>query len=360
VFPIRLRWLWKVVLPIAVVLMIGGISFLYILGIDPRLQVNATLIMIFAGVVLASGALLAVLAMQVQRPLAELEEKIARMRDGDLTVSVSFADRGDEIGALGRDFNDMVRQIRQGREEIQRLHRTQMSRAEHFATLGEVATGLAHEVRNPLAGIAGFINVLGTELPDDSQLKAVIGDVEHEIQQINRILSDLLETARPKPPSIRPADLNHTVEHAVALARQQVLSKPIEISFIRTEGLPLVDHDPDQVHQVLLNLLLNSIQAIERSGNVRVEVQAHGGDSVDVVISDNGRGIPPEALPNIFRPFFTTKGKKGTGLGLSLAKRIVEQHGGAIGAESELGQGTRFTVNLPLHGAPAPPAAAPK
>lgn len=356
--PIRLRWLWKVVLPIAVVLMIGGISFLAILGMERRMQFSATLIIIFSGVVLACGALLAILAMQVQRPIAELEEKISRVRDGDLSVRVSFGDRADEIGALGRDFNEMVTQIRQSREEIQRLHRTQMSRAEHFATLGELAAGLAHEVRNPLAGIAGFINVLGAELPQDSQLKDVIGDVEQEIQQINRILTDLLETARPKPPSIRLTDLNQTVEHAVSLARQQVLSKPIEISFIRTEGLPLVEHDPDQIHQVLLNLLLNSIQAIERSGNVRAEVVARGA-FVDIVVSDNGRGIPAATLPNIFRPFFTTKGKKGTGLGLSLARRIVEQHGGTILAESAPGQGTKFVVSLPLtvaQSAPVTPA----
>ncbi len=357
--PIRLRWLWKVVLPIAVVLVIGGVSFLSILGMERRFQFNATLVIIAAGIVVACGVLLAILATQVQRPIAELEEKIARVRDGDLEVRVEFADRRDEIGALGRDFNTMVRQLRQTREEIQHLHRTQMTRAEHFATLGELATGLAHEVRNPLAGIAGFINVLRTDLPESSSLKEVIDDVEREIQHINRILTDLLETARPKPPNIRPADLNQTVEHAVIFARQQVLSKPIEISFIRTEGLPLVEHDPDQIHQVLLNLLLNSIQAIERSGNVRAEVVPRA-DAVDIVVSDNGRGIPGTALPNIFRPFFTTKGKKGTGLGLSLAKRIVEQHGGAISAESAPGEGTRFTVTLPLRGPQPAPGPTPK
>lgn len=334
-------------LPIAVVLMVGGVSFLWIPRVDPRFQLHATLIVVISGVILACGVLLIVLATQIQMPLAELEDKIARMRDGDLNVAVSFADRTDEIGALGRDFNDMVRQIRENREEIQHLHRTQMSRAEHFATLGELATGLAHEVRNPLAGIAGFVNVVGAELPHGSALREVIADVEKEIQQINRILTDLLETARPKPPSIRAADIDQTVEHAVALARQQVLSKPIEISFIRGDGLPPVDHDPDQIHQVLLNLLLNSIQAIERSGNVRVEVR-RSSDMVDICVTDNGRGIPPEALPNIFRPFFTTKGKKGTGLGLSLARRIVEQHGGNISVESAVGTGTKFTISLPI------------
>jgi len=133
----------------------------------------------------------------------------------------------------------------------------------------------------------------------------------------------------------------------VMLARQQVLSKPIKIEFTAVDSAE-VDHDSDQIHQVLLNLLLNSVQAIESSGTVRVAVftRNEGQDAV-ITVSDTGRGIAAEDLPHIFRPFFTTKGN-GTGLGLSLARRIVEEHHGQIEVQSSSGKGTTFSVTLPV------------
>ena len=171
-------------------------------------------------------------------------------------------------------------------------------------------------------------------------------EVRVEIAQINRILTDLLQTARPHPPEIRRSDLNTTIEHAVMLARQQALSKPIQIELKKDPSLPEVEHDSGQVHQVLLNLLLNSIQAIDGPGKITVDVERHD-DSAAIVVTDNGRGIPPETLPNIFRPFYTTKGN-GTGLGLSLARRIVEEHHGRIDVSSSMGKGSRFVVLLPF------------
>src|SRR5271166_3935119 len=235
--------------------------------------------------------------------MLELQDKIARVRLGDMDVSVSFANRNDEVGDLGRDFNDMVGQLKASREEIQRLHRTQMSRAEHLATLGELATGLAHEIRNPLAGIAGVIEIVSRDLPPTSPARAVIKDVRLEIAQINRIVTDLLETARPHPPQIRLSNLNTTVEHAVMLARQQVLSKPIKIELQKAPDLPEVEHDSDQIHQVLLNLLLNAVQAVTGAGTVRVEIGSRD-DCASVVVCDTGRGILPQHLTNIFRPFY--------------------------------------------------------
>jgi hypothetical protein len=222
-----------------------------------------------------------------------------------------------------------------------------MSRAEHLATLGELATGLAHEIRNPLAGIAGVIEIVGRDLPATSPARAVVKDVRLEITRISRTLTDLLETARPRRPEVRRSNLNTTVEHAVMLARQQVLSRPIKIDLQKASDLPEVEHDSDQVHQVLLNLLLNAVQAMEGAGTVRVEIGSREGYA-SVAVSDTGRGISSQNLPNIFRPFYTTKGA-GTGLGLSLARRIVEDHHGRIEVTSAVGKGSRFTVLLPFH-----------
>ncbi len=285
----------------------------------------------------------------------ELQGKFVRVGEGDLDVTVGFANRSDEIGDLGRNFNHMVRQLRESREEMERLHRAQMSRAERFAALGELAVGLAHEIRNPLAGIAGVIEIVGRDLPVTSPARAVVMDVRLEIARINHILTDLLQTARPHPPEVRPSNLNTTVEHAVVLTCQQVLSRPIKIGFEKDPSLPNVEHDSDQIHQLLLNLLLNAVQAIDGAGAIRVEILSLKGDAAIAVI-DTGRGIAPEHLPNIFRPFYTTKGN-GTGLGLSLSRRIAEEHHGRIEVTSEVGKGTKFLVVLPLQQANAQAAA---
>jgi signal transduction histidine kinase len=344
--PWRVNWQLKAISPVALVLLAGLMLFVLATVSFRDPERHAVLVVAGAGAIAICAALIFVLAWFVQRPMVELQEKIARVGEGDLNVSVTFSKRNDEIGDLGRNFNHMVEQLRESREEIERLHRTQMSRAEHLATLGELAAGLAHEIRNPLAGIAGVVEIIGRDLPSTSPARAVVKDVRLEIAQINHILTDLLQTARPHPPDIRRSDLNTTVEHAVMLARQQALSKPIDIVLKKNAELPETEHDSDQIHQVLLNLLLNSIQAIEGKGRITVEIEARD-QSAAIIVSDTGRGILPEHLPNIFRPFYTTKGN-GTGLGLSLARRIVEEHHGSIHVTSAVGKGSKFAVLLPL------------
>ncbi len=353
---LRINWELKALVPIACVLLGGMLLFLLatLSWRDPERHI--VLLVAGAGAVAICGALLVVLTYTVQRPMVELQQKIARLGGGDLGVSVSFAHRNDEIGDLGRNFNQMVRQLRESRMEIELLHRTQMSRAEHMATLGEMATGLAHEIRNPLAGIAGVIEIIGRDLPTTSPARAVVKDVRQEITRINRIVTDLLQTARPHPPRVRKSDLNTTVEHAVMLGRQQALAKSVEIKLHKDPSLPEVEHDSDQIHQVLLNLLLNSLQAIDqKNGKITVTLERKDNSAV-VEVTDNGRGISPDLLPSIFRPFFTTKGD-GTGLGLSLARRIVEDHQGRIDVTSTVGKGTTFAVVLPLQRAAAPTSA---
>ena len=347
-----INWEIKALVPIACVLLGGMLLFLLatISWRDP--ERHTVLLVAGAGAVAICGALLVVLTYLIQRPMVELQEKIAQLGEGNLDAAVSFAHRNDEIGDLGRNFNHMAEQLRESRREIERLHRTQMSRAEHLATLGELATGLAHEIRNPLAGIAGVIEIIARDLPSTSPARAVVKDVRQEIARINHIVTDLLQTARPHPPRVRKGNLNTTVEHAVMLGRQQALAKSVDIVLTKDAALPDVEHDSDQIHQVLLNLLLNALQAIDKDGEINVTLRSESAFAI-VDIADNGRGIAPEHLPNIFRPFYTTKGD-GTGLGLSLARRIVEDHQGKINVSSTVGQGTIFTVMLPLRRAAVP------
>ena len=341
----HINWMLKAVLPVAAVLLNGLLLFILI-GLTMDSHERHTVIAVAtAGAFLTCASVLTVLAVSVRRPMMELQDKITRVSLGDMDASVSFGERDDEIGDLGRDFNAMVAQLKASREEIQRLHQTQMSRAEHFATLGELAAGLAHEIRNPLAGIAGVIEIIGRDLPPDSAARSVVKDAKEEALQINRILTDLLDTARPKPPNKRLGNLYDTAEHAVMFARQQAVTKKIFIELEAAADLPAVEHDPNQINQVLLNLLLNAIQSMDKPGSIRVSLEQDE-DAVLIRVADEGKGIAPEHLPNIFRPFFTTKGH-GTGLGLSLARRIVEAHGGKIEVSSQVGKGTEFVIALP-------------
>jgi len=342
----HVNWVLKAILPVAAVLLNGLLLFVLVSLSLAEGERHVVITVATAGAFLICVAVIMVLAVSFRRPMLELQDKIARVRLGDMDASVTFAGRNDEIGDLGRDFNDMVAQLKASREEIQRLHQTQMSRAEHFATLGELATGLAHEIRNPLAGIAGVIEIVSRDLPPNSPARSVIKDAKEEALQINRILTELLDTARPKPPQFRVSDVCSTAEHAVMFARQQAITKRIMIKLEITDTIPPVEHDPNQINQVLLNLLLNAIQSMDKPGTIRVLLE-HDDGTVLITVADEGKGIPPERLPNIFRPFFTTKGH-GTGLGLSLARRMVEAHGGHIDVTSEVGKGTQFLVRLPV------------
>jgi signal transduction histidine kinase len=344
----HMNWALKALLPLAAVLVNGLLLFVLVsssLESGPR---NTVIAVAAGGAFVIFAAVLAVFSFSIRRPMLELQEKIARVRLGDMNVHVNFAERNDEIGDLGRDFNDMVQQLKSSQEEIQRLHQNQMSRAEHFATLGELAAGLAHEIRNPLAGIAGVLEIVGRDLPENSPARAVMADAKQEAVQINRILSDLLETARPRPPQFRPADLVSTTEHAVGFARQQAVTKHIHIELEAKRELAAVEHDPNQINQVLLNLLLNAVQSMDKPGTIHVSLDLDETEEYAVImVADEGKGIPPEHINNIFRPFFTTKGH-GTGLGLSLARRTVEAHGGKIEVTSQVGNGTCFVISLPV------------
>jgi signal transduction histidine kinase len=341
-----LRWQVKAVIPVAGVLLLG----LVVLQALVREQgfANRHWIFIVAALcaVMICLVLLSVFLVLIERPLGELKKTIERVREGDLNARVLFAKRDDDVGQLGRQFNEMIDQLKENRAEIERLHQIEMQRAEHLATIGELAAGLAHEIRNPLAGIAGVVHVIGTELPAASPSRALLGEVQGEIRHIQDILNDLLAYARPRPPQFHRANLNETVEQAVLLARQQVRMNPIEIHFTPNSDVPDLVHDPIQLQQVVLNLLLNGIQAIPHEGKVDVTLRREG-NHVIFCVADTGRGIPAEELAKIFKPFFTTR-REGTGLGLPLAKGIVEAHGGRIEVTSVLGRGTQFEVWLPM------------
>jgi PAS domain S-box-containing protein len=223
-----------------------------------------------------------------------------------------------------------------------------IARAEQLALIGELAAGLAHEVKNPLAGIKGALEIVLESLSEADANRSVLKHVLDEAMRVNRVISDLLDYARPHAASNTRTDLNQLIEHAITMAQMQVANGHVDIEFRRGANLPTVIVDPDEIQKVIINLLLNAIHAVRDRGQVIVRTMFDPHDQfVKLFVTDNGEGIAPEHVDKIFRPFYTTK-KKGTGLGLATSHRIITNYGGTISVESEVGKGSTFIVMLPV------------
>lgn len=240
-----------------------------------------------------------------------------------------------------------VSERRRAQAALKRLHELEMAQAEHLASLGEIATGLAHEIKNPLAAIASALEVLAGQWDLPSSERPILEQVQHQVSRIRGTLDELLNYARPRPLQSTPGDLNLTMEQVVQFLQSQAQAKQIRLNW-QPAPLPLLVFDHDQMQRLLMNLLLNAFDAVERKGKVGVSVTINGPGGVEIRVTDNGPGIEPGQQQNIFRPFYTTKGSRGTGLGLSLCRRIAQSHGGDIRVESQPGAGSSFIVRLPL------------
>ena len=300
-------------------------------------------------VALLAGGISLILIRFVRRPIQEMVDTMAQVEKGDLGVRMEprFP---DEIGSLMHSFNSMVDTLEEARKELEFCHFQQMERADRLASVGEMATGIAHEVKNPLAGISGAISVLAEDFAEDDPRRTIIGEVLEQIRRLDKTSNDLLHFGKPGVPEFGYADVNELVNKTLFFASQHSEARSVHRVKELTRDLPPVWVDEKQVQQVLLNIALNAIQAMGDEGTLSVQTELaseRGKDWVKVTISDTGKGIPPEALEKIFVPFFTTK-TQGTGLGLPICKRLVEQQGGRIHVESRVGVGTTFEVLFPV------------
>jgi len=238
---------------------------------------------------------------------------------------------------------ELVADITEREQLGARLHE-----AERLAAVGELAAGLAHEIRNPLAGIINATTLLeGEETLAGEERVSTLDAVKREARRLDRILSDFLLFARPREPKRREGDIGQVVEHVVALLRNDPdRSANVDVEVHVDPSLAPFSFDADQLTQVLWNIALNGVEAMEGAGRLRFDVAGRNGE-VLIAVSDTGRGIPPDERRRIFEPFYSKK-LDGTGLGLTLAQRIVVAHGGRIDLESAPGRGSRFLVALPL------------
>jgi len=234
----------------------------------------------------------------------------------------------------------------------ERRQRKALERSRRLAAMGELAASVAHEVRNPLAGMKGALQVLRGELSVKPQNLEIVNELLAQIDRLESLVRDLLSYARPLEPTFIPFDLHELLDRVLRLHKEETDAAGITVRRIYGPGTGRIVADPQQLEQVFLNLIHNAMQAIDRGGSITLTTEAHEGE-LRIAFEDSGAGIVAEDLPRIFQPFFTTK-HRGSGLGLPIVKRIVEAHDGAVEVESERGAGTRVSVRIPLAGSPGP------
>lgn len=235
-------------------------------------------------------------------------------------------------------------------EQLRALERIalgeRLSRAERLAEIGQLAASLAHEIKNPLAGISGAIQVIRDATPAEHQHSPILSEILRQIDRLDGTVEDLLVYARPKVPQLRPSNMAEVVTRSVDLLRKQLVATGVGLKLDCDARLPALELDPDQIEQVLINVIINAVQASARDDAVHLSVRANSA-TVELVVQDHGHGMSDTVRRRAFEPFFTTKAR-GTGLGLAICRQIIDAHNGTMEIESEPGEGTSVVIRLPL------------
>ena len=239
--------------------------------------------------------------------------------------------------------------------------------SERLATLGKLATTVAHEVRNPLGGIRGAAQLLELEGESDPETNAYIAVIIEEVDRLNNVIEQLLTFGKGRPTNFRQHNIHEIIENCLSICQPDLDQKRIRVEFSRWVDCPPVVVDADGLTQVLLNLFRNAIESMEKGGALTIRTQrddvstsrSSGSEQplsenealekkdVQIRVQDTGPGISPEVVPYLFDPFYTTK-QKGTGLGLAISREVIEEHGGTIEVDSTLAEGTAFNITLPI------------
>ena len=315
----------------------------------------------------------------VGQPLKHLKDGTSELADGNLGYQLEV-DSTDEAGQLASSFNRMSLQLRAANEEIVAWAKTledrvdqktrELKRAhehvlhvEKMATIGKMAAVVAHEINNPLSGILTYAKLLKkwiqrgeAETSKKNDAEQCLDLIADESRRCGDLVKNLLTFSHTSPMNVQTTDLNTVVDRSVRLVAHQLELNGVELHLDLPSNLPAIQCDPGQIEQVLLALIMNAIDAMPRGGNLWVSTRmGDEGDELAIEVRDDGSGIPPEILPNIFEPFLTTKETgKSVGLGLAVSQNIIEGHRGRVDVHSEVGKGTTFTVTLPVEGGGVP------
>ncbi len=267
------------------------------------------------------------LSMKYTQPIRSLVKAARRVTEGDLTETMEVRGR-DEIGELTMSFNEMVNGLREMRKMEERLRR-----AEHLSQLGQLASGIAHEVRNPLNLISLSIDHLRarhapSDPKDRDEFNNILSYIKNDIYRLNRLISNFLDYGKPLKMHLQPARINDIIEDVISLAGEKLIEQHIKVERRVSGMMPSQLIDTEQIKACILNVVLNSIQAMPQGGQLIIETSTDD-CFASLKVMDTGTGISPKHIPHIFEPYFTTK-DTGIGLGLAITKRIIEEHGGTI------------------------------
>jgi len=288
-----------------------------------------------------------IFARRLSKPLENLTEAAEKVGKGEFDVTVT-SNSNDEIGALSQSFNQMTDELREREVKLAGANAA-LVQSEKLAAFGQLGAGIAHEVKNPLAGILGYTQLALRKLDEDSPIKKNLDISESETRRCTDIISNLLQFARQETAKMDPTEINPVVEAALRIVDHQLGVNNVKITKELAADLPLCQANANQLQQVIMNFAINAQQAMgSDGGNLTVRTHSSSSGNVVIEVEDNGPGIPDDMKAKIFEPFFTTKpAGQGTGLGLSVTYGIIKDHGGEIRIEDVLDGGTRFVVSLP-------------
>ncbi len=323
----------------------------YSLNYTKKQILDSSRIFIFSSIAMTiflSAMISLILLIVVKKPLNKMISTMSLIEQGNLDVHIDY-ERKDEIGRLIVSFNSMIDRLNLARMELEQLHFEQLERADRLSSIGEMAAGIAHEIKNPLAGIYAAIGVVKNETLADDLRASILGEVLEQVQRLDKTTNDLLFLGKPSSPELACVDVESILNKTIRFVSLHQNGAHIEQILELEGGLPPVYVDNKQIQQVFLNLILNAFQAMYTTGGillVKTSLSYHDGNEfVRIDFTDSGPGIPPKVLESIFNPFFTTK-THGTGLGLTICLKLVRLHNGNISVASG-SSGTVFTVELP-------------
>ncbi len=292
-----------------------------------------------------------ILTKQIDRPIYNMIRFLKEVESGNLKARIKKRMETTEFQQLSLSLNNMVEQLEKDQERIQELYYQQLQRADRLASVGELASSIAHEIKNPLAGISGAIQILSKEFEEGDRRREIFNEILKQINRVNKTIGDLLSFSKPSPLVIGRSNINKVIKETLILVEQQAKQNGIKTELFLDPDIPDTEFDEKQIQQAFLNLMLNAVQAMPNSGTLTITTKAYFLNTRDYIliqIKDTGHGIPQEYITKVFDPFFTTK-PNGTGLGLTIVRRIITEHNGKISVESLPEKGTTFTIELPCH-----------